>query len=271
VFHEAFGGGVERLPTGAPVIQHMKLELKPGVWFITATVSVGLSNVGVAMRLAPEKPGTRTLGGRHNGALSPHFSPATVIAHFDGVEVSAAEPVELVISFEGVPAQIPVLGQRTVSVTAFRKAELAAVMAPLVKALAARPAPAAKAEAAAPAAKPVAEVVPPPVSAPVLVAADDEAEEPPPPPRLLQAQAAKAAAKAQARPGPTKPAQVSANGIGEVARTAPAPARVDPKSAAKAISAAKPAPAAKPPAKSAPKSAAKPAPTPAKKTASKRK
>jgi hypothetical protein len=219
VQHETYGVGVERLQNGAAVSHTLKLDLSPGVWFLNVTVTVGVSNVSVNVRMK-EQEGVKALGGHHNGAMSPHFSPATVTAFFDGVKATNARPAELIVSFESVgPNAIPILGQRSIFVMAWKHGEPVATVAPAAekKVAAAKPAapaaPAAeKVEAAKPAAKPA--------------AAAAKAEDKPAKPGKTAPVAAAPAPVAPAKPAKSAPAQP------------PAPAK-----------AAKPAPAKKPAAK----------------------
>jgi hypothetical protein len=220
VQHETYGVGVERLQNGAAVSHTLKLDLSPGVWFLNVTVTVGVSNVSVNVRMK-EQEGIKALGGHHNGAMSPHFSPATVTAFFDGVKATNARPAELIVSFESVgPNAIPILGQRSIFVMAWKHGEPVATAAPAAekKAVAAKPA-AATAEKAEPAAKPAAKPAP---------AAAKLDEKPAKPGKGTPAAAAPA-------PQPAAPAKAAK---AAPAQTPPAPAK-----------AAKPAPAKKPAAK----------------------
>jgi len=243
VLHEVFGAGVERLQLGAPVVHRLRLPLSPGFWLMQITITAGVSNVSFTARLADDIPGAKALGGAHNGAMSPHFSPATMTAFIDDAVVTSDRPLELVVTFEAVgPNTIAVLGHRSISVMAWKKAEPAVVAKP-------------KAERAVKAEKPAAkEVAAPPLVADVAAAPPVKAA----PPALKAAAKPAAPAKAPAKPAPAAPpAAAKAEAAAEPAReTAPKPA---------APGAAK----ARPAAKAAPVKAAKPAP--AKTAAAKRK
>jgi WD40 repeat protein len=140
--HEVFGTGVERLNLGAPVSDRLALPLSSGRWQISINVTAGVSNVSFSANLAKDLPDVKLLGGSHNGNMSPHFSPATITALIDDVVVSSDEPLGLIVTFESVgPSAIAVLGQRSVSVIAWKKAKpiapgaAARVFFPLVLAL----------------------------------------------------------------------------------------------------------------------------------------
>jgi hypothetical protein len=216
VQHETYGVGVERLQNGAAVSHALKLDLSPGIWFLNVTVTVGVSNVSVNVRMKDQE-GVKTLGGHHNGAMSPHFSPATVTAFFDGVKATNARPAELIVSFESVgPNAIPILGQRSIFVMAWKHGEPVAAVAPAAaekKAVAAKPAPAEKAEPVKPAAK--AEDKPAPAAKPVK-AAPVAAAAPAPAKPAETAPAAKPAAK------PAKPAATAPAAPAKSAKPAPA-------------------------------------------------
>jgi hypothetical protein len=122
--HEVFGTGVERLNPGAPVSDRLALPLSSGRWLISITVTAGVSNVSFSANLAKDLPDVKLLGGSHNGNMSPHFGPATMTALIDDVVVSSDEPLGLIVTFESVgPSAIAVLGQRSVSVIAWKKAK----------------------------------------------------------------------------------------------------------------------------------------------------
>jgi hypothetical protein len=232
VQHETFGFGVERLQNGAAISHVIKLDLSPGVWFLNVTVTVGVSNVSAHVKMK-DQDGVKTLGGHHNGAMSPHFSAVTIPAFFDDVKVAGNRPAELIVSFESVgPNAIPMLGQRNVFVMAWKHGEPAVVVQPVAEK---KPAAAAK-----PAEKPVekkAEAAPAKAAAkPGAVKAEDKkVEEKPAPEKAAPEKAAPvkaakpAAAPAAAAPAPVKPA----------AKPAAAP------SAAAPVKSAKPAPAKK--------------------------
>jgi hypothetical protein len=237
VYYETFGATVERLQSGLPVSQRIKLDLPPGVYFMTVTLTAGLANVSVAVKMANESPSLKAMGGAHNGAMSPYFSPATITAHFDGVEVKSGQPAEIIATFEAVgPNAVPVLGQRSVSVIAWRHAEKEKVVKPV-------------AEKAAPAPAPVKPVE----TAPAPVAAKPVAAKPaaPAPAKPVEPKAAPVAA--------SKPA-VKAAPKAEPAKAEPPKAAAKPAAKAEAPKAEPAKPAAKAPAKAAPaKAPAKPA------------
>jgi hypothetical protein len=170
VCHETLGAAVERLQGGPPIVHRLTLPLGPGRWFVSATMVAGLANVSATMRLEGGGGEVRALGGQHNGAMSPHFGPATVMAYFDDVVVTKAEPAHLVVQFESIaPTAIAVVGHRIVSLTAWKRAAPVSAAAPASKPPPApKPVAAAKADlkpAPKPAAKPPAAAPAPPAKA----------------------------------------------------------------------------------------------------------
>jgi hypothetical protein len=181
-------------------------------------VTVGVSNVSVNVRMKDQE-GVKTLGGHHNGAMSPHFSPATITAFFDGVKATNARPAELIVSFASVgPNAIPILGQRSIFVMAWKHGEPVAAVAPAAaEKKPAKPAPAEKPEAAKPAAK--ADDKPAPAAKPAKaapVAAAAPAAVPAAAKPVETAPAAKPAAK------PAKPAAAAPAAPAKAAKPAPA-------------------------------------------------
>jgi hypothetical protein len=205
VQHEAYGVGVERLQNGAAVSHALKLDLSPGIWFLNVTVTVGVSNVSVNVRMKDQE-GVKTLGGHHNGAMSPHFSPATVTAFFDGVKATNARPAELIVSFESVgPNAIPILGQRSIFVMAWKHGEPVAAVAPAAaEKKAAKPAPAEKPAKAAPIAAAAPAAVPAAAKPVETAAAAKPAAKPAKPAAVAPAAPAKAAKPAPAKKSAAK-------------------------------------------------------------------
>jgi hypothetical protein len=224
VLHELFGAGVERLHLGAPVVHRLRLPLSPGRWLIHVTITAGVSNVSFNAKLAEEIPGVKVLGGTHNGAMSPHFSPATMTAFIDNAPASNDRPIDLVVTFESVgPNAIAVLGHRSVSVMAWTKVEPVVAAKPKAE----KPAPVAKAEKAADK---------PPVVAPVaVVAAAAPRKEPAP-------KAKPAPAPAPQQTAAPAPVAVAAPKSGKTSISA-VKQKAAPKSAPAKAPAAKPAPA----------------------------
>lgn len=223
--HEFYDERVERLQPGGGKTHRAQLSLAPGLWLLQVTVTAGLSNVNVTTRLVSEHASGKLVGGAHNGAMSPYFGPATVMAFIDDLAVKSGQKVELEVSFEAVgPNAVSLVGQRSIAVLARR-----------------HPAPAAK---AAPAAKPVAAPKVEPVKAVEAPAKPEPVRvEPakPAPAKAKTAPPAKAPPKAAAPP-PAKPAPTPK----EAAKPAkPAPA----KAAAKAAPVAAKATPAKAPVK----------------------
>lgn len=248
VLHEVFGAGVERLQLGAPVVHRLRLPLSSGKWLIHVTITAGVSNVSFSAKLADEIPGVKLLGGAHNGAMSPHFSPATMTAFIDDAPVSSDQPVDLVVTFESVgPNAIAVLGHRSISVMAWKKAEAAVTAKP--KAEKAAPAKPAAAAVAAPAPAPVAAAK---AAKPVVEKSPEKKVAVAPAPAPVAA-AKPASAKAKAAPAPAPEAAPSPEPVAVKTPIKPSVSAVKVKASAKSASAA---PAA-PPAKAAP---AKPAP-----------
>jgi hypothetical protein len=196
-----------------------------------------VSNVSFSAKLADEIPGVKVLGGAHNGAMSPHFSPATMTAFIDDAPATNERPIDLVVTFESIgPNAIAVLGHRSISVIAWKKAEPVAVAKPKAE----------KAAKSAPIAK--AEKTPAPEKVPEKLPEKPKIRTPAPEP---VAAAARKELAPKAKPAP-QPAPVAA------APVLPAPVvAAPPKSAKPSISAVKPEAASKSaPAKASP---AKPA------------
>jgi hypothetical protein len=238
VLHEVFGAGVERLQLGAPISHRLRLPLSAGNWLINITVTAGVSNVSFSAKLADDHPGAKVLGGSHNGAMSPHFSPATMTAFIDDAVVSPEKPLDLVVTFESVgPNAIAVLGHRSISVMAWKKLEPTVAAKPKA-AKAAPPKPVAAVAAAQ--AEPVAIKQPTPkkptetqAPAPAPVAVRKE-----PPPKAKPAPVAPPAA-----PVAKTPTKTSVSAVKPKAASKSAPPKAAEKPAPEKAVAAKPAPA----------------------------
>jgi hypothetical protein len=237
VLHEVFGAGVERLQLGAPVSHRLRLPLSSGHWLINITVTAGVSNVSFSAKLADDHPGVKLLGGSHNGAMSPHFSPATMTAFIDDAVVSTDKPLDLVVTFESVgPNAIAVLGHRSISIMAWKKLEQTVTAKPKA-AKAAPPKPAESIAAAQ--AEPVAiKMAAPkkPIEPPALVSARKE-----PPAKAKPAPVATPVAAAA--PAAKTPTKTSVSAVKPKAASKSAPAKAPEKPAPEKAVAAKPAPA----------------------------
>lgn len=227
VLHEVFGAGVERLQLGAPVVHRIRLPLSSGKWLIQVTITAGVSNVSFSAKLADEAPGVKMLGGAHNGAMSPHFSPATMMAFIDNAAVSNDKPLDLLVTFESVgPNAIAVLGHRSISVMAWKKAEPVAVAKPKAE----KPS-----SPAAVTATPAAAAPEPKIQAKVAKAPEKPVAE-----KLLQVEKAPEKAKPAAKPPVKAPAPVPAAAV-KAAKPAPTKAAAAGKPAKPAPVKAKPA------------------------------
>lgn len=220
--HEFYDERVERLQPGGAKTHRAQISLAPGMWLLQVTVTAGLSNVNVTTRLASEHASGKLVGGTHNGAMSPYFGPATLIAFVDDLAVKSGQKVEIEITFEAVgPNAVALVGQRSLAVLARRHAPPVAKATPAAKAAAA-----AKVEAA----KPVEAPAPTPPAAPAPAPAKPvQAKAEPAKPKVTAAERAPSPAIAK------EPAKAPTKAAAAPAKPAPAP-----KEAAKP---AKPAPA----------------------------